>query len=154
MTPAINTLKKNKIIHTIHQYTHDPKHPSYGLEAAEKLGVDAKRIYKTLVAQIDNGILVVAIIPVEQQLNMKFTAKAAQAKKAAMADKKLVQKTTGYVLGGVSPVGQKKRLQTFLCHSAHQFDTIHVSAGKRGLEIELNPDDLLRVTGGSYANLY
>lgn len=153
MTPAINTLKRKKIAHTIHQYKHEPKHESYGLEAAEKLDINPKYIYKTLVVQTDSNTLVVAVIPVEQQLNMKLVAKAVQAKKATMADKNKVQKTTGYVLGGVSPVGQKKRLQTLLCQSAENIETIFVSAGKRGLEIELKPADLLSVTTGTYAVL-
>jgi len=153
MTPAINILKKKKISHQVHSYSHDGDHPSYGLEAAEKLGLNPEQVFKTLVAELGDGSLVVAIIPVNQMLSMKLLAKAAGAKKAAMADKGKVEKTTGYVLGGVSPLGQKKQLQTFVDTTAGSFATIHVSAGKRGLEIELSPNDLLKLTRGSLAAL-
>lgn len=153
MTPAINILKKKKISHRVHSYSHDGDHPSYGLEAAEKLGLNPEQVFKTLVAELGDGSLVVAIIPVSQMLNMKLLAKAAGAKKAAMADKAKVEKTTGYVLGGVSPLGQKKQLQTFVDATAGSFATIHVSAGRRGLEIELSPNDLLQLTRASLADL-
>lgn len=151
MTPAINAAKKQKIPFEVHQYTHDPNHSSYGMEAAEALGIDAERIFKTLVVQTDSGKLTVGIVPVSGQLNMKKIAKAAGAKKAAMADTGLVEKTTGYVLGGVSPLGQKKRLATIIDESAQNHSTIFVSAGRRGLEIELNPDDLCRLTSATFA---
>lgn len=153
MTPAINILKKKKIRHKVHSYTHDGDHPSYGLEAAEKLGLNPDQVFKTLVAELGDGTLVVAIIPVNQMLSMKLLAKAAGAKKATMADKAKVEKTTGYVLGGVSPLGQKKQLKTFLDTSAADFPAIHVSAGRRGLEIELNHQDLLALTRGNLAEL-
>ena len=152
MTPAINTAKKAKIPFTVHEYDHDPDCASYGLEAAEKLGVDPARVFKTLVADL-GGELVVAVIPVEAMLGLKSLARAAGAKKAAMADKGLVERATGYVLGGVSPLGQKKRLRTFIDASAQTLPTIHVSAGRRGLEIELAPGDLARLTGGRFAEL-
>ena len=152
MTPAINAAKKAKIPFTVHEYAHDPDCSSYGLEAAEKLGVDPARVFKTLVADL-GGELVVAVIPVEGMLGLKGLARAAGAKKAAMADKGLVERTTGYVLGGVSPLGQKKRLRTFIDSSAQALPTIHVSAGRRGLEIELAPEDLARLTGGRFAEL-
>ncbi len=154
MTPAINTVKKKKISHTIHQYSHDPGQQAYGEEAVEKLGLAADRVYKTLVCQIEPRELVVAVIPVKQQLNMKLLAKASGSKKAVMADKNEVQKVTGYVLGGVSPIGQKKRLRLFLAETALKQETIFVSGGKRGLEIELSADDLLNITGGSTATLF
>lgn len=153
MTPAIDLLKKKKITHTVHSYQHEPNHPSYGKEAAEKLGFPAQQVFKTLVAELGDGTLAVAIIPVDQMLGMKQLAKAASAKKAAMADRKMVEKTTGYVLGGVSPLGQKKLLKTILDSSAHDFATICVSAGRRGLEIELSPNDLLNLTRGITAPL-
>lgn len=153
MTPAINILKKKKISHKVHSYTHDGDHPSYGLEAAEKLGLNPEQVFKTLVAELGDGTLVVAIIPVNQMLSMKLLAKAAGAKKAAMADKAKVEKTTGYVLGGVSPLGQKKQLKTFMDSSAATFPTIHVSAGRRGLEIELSHSDLLTLTRGTLADI-
>ncbi len=153
MTPAINAAKKKKIAYKVHQYTHDPAHESYGKEAAEKLGLDEARVYKTLVVQLDNGNLAVAVIPVSSMLSMKQIAKAAGAKKAAMADKELVERSTGYVLGGVSPLGQKKRLVTIIDSSAKNFPSIFVSAGRRGLEIELAPTDLAALTGAAFAEL-
>ncbi len=152
MTPAINAAKKAKIPFTVHEYEHDPNCASYGLEAAEKLDIDPARVFKTLVADL-GGELVVAIIPVEAMLGLKHLAKAAGAKKAAMADKALVERTTGYVLGGVSPLGQKKRLRTFIDSSARNHPSIHVSAGRRGLEIELSPENLAGLTSAAFADL-
>lgn len=153
MTPAINRAKKAKIRHRIHEYAHDPGAESYGLEAATKLRVDPAQVFKTLVVSLDGLQLAVGIIPVESQLSMKLIARAAGAKKAEMADKQLVQRSTGYVLGGVSPLGQKKPLPTFLHDSAKSHDSLFVSAGRRGLEIELAPQDLLALTRGTFANL-
>lgn len=153
MTPAINSATKAKIPYQIHEYTHDPATESYGLEAAEKLGLEPKRVFKTLVVTLDGKSLAVAILPVESQLNMKLIARAAGAKKAAMADKNEVMRSSGYVLGGVSPLGQKKLLPTFLHNAAETEPTIFVSAGRRGLEIELAPQDLLRLTRGQFAPL-
>ncbi len=121
------------------------------MEAAEKLNIDVARVFKTLVLQLDDGKLTVGIVPVSGQLNLKQQAKAAGGKKAAMADAKLVEKSTGYVLGGVSPLGQKKRLATIIDSSATNYETILVSAGRRGLEIELSPDDLCRLTSAIFA---
>ncbi|UZD65887.1 Cys-tRNA(Pro) deacylase [Marinobacter sp. AN1] len=151
MTPAVDLVRKEGIAHTLHEYAHDPKSESYGTEAAEKLGLDPDQVFKTLVAETDTGELVVAIVPVSGSLNLKQLAKAARAKKAAMADKQKVQRTTGYVLGGVSPMGQKKALRTVIDESAQAFDSIHVSAGRRGLEIELAPADLADLTRASFA---
>jgi len=154
MTPAINQAQKAKIVYSIHEYTHSPScSNSYGLEAAEKLGIAPERVFKTLVVRLDDGRLVVGIIPVTSKLNMKNIAKGARAKKAAMADKALVIKTTGYVLGGVSPLGQKKKLPTFIDSSAAGFPTIYVSAGRRGLEIELRSEDLVKLTHGKVVTL-
>lgn len=153
MTPAITLARKCRIAHRIHEYLHDPASASYGLEAAEKLNLDPGQVYKTLVVQLDSGELAVGIIPVNRQLNLKQFAKAIGAKKAAMADAADVQRSTGYVLGGVSPLGQKKRLRTLIDASAAQRDTLFVSAGRRGLEIELAPADLGRLTGGLFAIL-
>lgn len=149
MTPAINYAKKHKISFTIHKYKHDAAHESYGLEAAEKLSLNPELVFKTLVTRLDRGELVVAILPVTQMLNLKALARACGAKKAVMADKGAVEKTTGYVLGGVSPLGQKKSLRTILDASAAGHPAIFVSAGRRGLEIELSPQDLLTHTAGS-----
>ncbi len=155
MTPAINLAKKKKVTHTIHQYEHDPRADSYGLEEAEVLGQDPKKVFKTLLFCLNGEPknLAVAIIPVDQKLNLKLAAKAAKGKKADMADPEIAQKTTGYVVGGISPLGQKKALPTFLHESATEQDTICVSAGKRGLEIELAPKDLLSLTRGQFAPL-
>jgi Cys-tRNA(Pro)/Cys-tRNA(Cys) deacylase len=132
---------------TTHTYAHDPKHESYGLEAAEALGLDPAIVFKTLVADVD-GRLTVAIVPVEHQLDLKALAKAVTGKRAQMADVKHAERTTGYVAGGISPLGQKKRLPTVLDDSALAHAAIHVSGGRRGLEIELAPADLLRLTDG------
>lgn len=155
MTPAINLAKKKKVAHTIHQYEHDPRADSYGLEAAEVLGQDPAKVFKTLLFSLNGEPknLAVAIIPVEQKLNLKLAAKAAKAKKAEMADADIAQKTTGYVVGGISPLGQKKALPTFIHVSAEQRQTMCVSAGKRGLEIELAPKDLAMLTRAQFAQL-
>ncbi|GGY60589.1 Cys-tRNA(Pro) deacylase [Marinobacter zhanjiangensis] len=153
MTPAIDLARQVGITHQVHEYDHDPKSDSYGTEAAEKLGVDPDQVFKTLVVETDAGELVVAIVPVSNSLNLKRVAKAAKAKKVVMADKQKVQRTTGYVLGGVSPLGQKKALKTVIDESAQTFDTIHVSAGRRGLEIELAPADLASLTRASFATI-
>ncbi len=153
MTPAINLVRKHNIPHRLHEYAHDPAHPSYGQEAADKLGVPPPQVFKTLVAKLDGRQLVVAVIPVSTQLNMKHLARAAAGKKAEMADKAEVQRVTGYVLGGVSPLGQKKILPTYIDQSANAFDTIYISAGRRGLEIELDPDDLQTMLSATFVNL-
>lgn len=153
MTPAINTVKKAKIVHAIHEYSHDPASQSYGSEAAEKLGIPEERVFKTLVVSLDRKQLAVAVVPVSSMLSMKLVAKAAGAKKADMADQIEVERATGYVLGGVSPLGQKKRLPTFIDETAKEFPTIYVSAGRRGLEIELHAEDLKNLTSAAFANL-
>lgn len=153
MTPAINAAKKARVPHQIHEYSHDPASESYGLEAADKLGVDPRQVFKTLVVAVDGSELVVAVVPVSAMLSMKAVARAAGAKKAAMADKQVVQRSSGYVLGGVSPLGQKKRLKTFIDDSAQQFDTVFVSAGRRGLDIELAPGDLAQLTSARFVPL-
>jgi len=153
MTPAIKILQQAQTPFTAHEYRHDPSAASYGLEAAEKLGVDPLRVFKTLVVVFDNGDYAVAVLPVSAQLGMKQVARAAGAKKAAMADGQQVQRMTEYLLGGVSPIGQKKRLRTFIDSSAQQFDRVYVSAGRRGLEIELGAADLQRHTGAQFVEL-
>ena len=153
MTPGINVAKKARVPHRIHEYDHDPNSESYGTEAAEKTGADPARVFKTLVASVDNRELVVGVLPVTEMLSMKLIARAAGGKKATMADKQEVQRATGYVLGGVSPLGQKRRLRTFIDQSARNFDTIYVSAGRRGLEIELAPEDLANLTSAQFTDL-
>jgi len=157
MTPAIKLAKKNKIAHTVHEYSHDSdavgSGESYGQEAADKMGVAPDQVFKTLVVMLETKELVVAIIPVSSMLSMKQIAKAAKAKKAVMANKQDVERSTGYVLGGVSPLGQKKRLRTFIDNTAQDFTTVFVSAGKRGLEIELTPTDLAQLLSAHFSEL-
>ena len=153
MTPGINQAIKHKVLHSIHEYSHDESSESYGLEAADKLGVHQNIVFKTLVVTLDNKALVVAIIPVSSKLSMKLVAKVLGAKKAIMADKSDVERSTGYILGGVSPLGQKKRLKTIIDSSALHYSTIFVSAGRRGLEIELSPVDLTKLTNGKIADI-
>jgi Cys-tRNA(Pro)/Cys-tRNA(Cys) deacylase len=141
-TPAIVAAEKAGVAFSVHEYEHDPKAPSYGLEAADELGVDPARVFKTLVADVD-GAYTVAIVPVEAELDLK-----ALGKRAAMAKPADAERITGYVTGGISPLGQRRRLATVLDESALAHATIHVSAGRRGLEIELAPADLLTLTGG------
>ncbi|MCK5810134.1 MAG: Cys-tRNA(Pro) deacylase [Cocleimonas sp.] len=153
MTPAINTAKNAKIAYTVHRYDHDPSRESYGLEAADKLGVSEKRVFKTLVVKMENKELVVGIVPVSSKLNMKLIAKVLGFKKATMAEASAVERSSGYVLGGVSPLGQKKTLKTIVDSSALELPTIFVSAGRRGLEIELKPEDLLSLVKGTQAKI-
>ncbi|MDX3130444.1 Cys-tRNA(Pro) deacylase [Streptomyces europaeiscabiei] len=144
-TPATVALSAAGVEFTVHAYEHDPAHPSYGEEAAEAMGVSPERVFKTLVADVD-GTLVVAVVPVAGSLDLKSLATAVGGKRAAMADPTLAERTTGYVRGGISPLGQRKKLRTVLDASADAHDTICVSAGRRGLEVELAPQDLLKLT--------
>jgi Cys-tRNA(Pro)/Cys-tRNA(Cys) deacylase len=149
-TPATDAAKRAGVVHTIHEYAHDPAAASYGLEAADSLGIEPARVFKTLLAAAGN-VLVVAIVPVTGQLDVKALATAHGVKAMTMADPTAAERATGYVVGGISPLGQRKRHATFLDESAELFDTIYVSAGRRGLEIELSAADLLALTGGSLA---
>lgn len=153
MTPAINTAKKANIHFDIHEYQHDAASESYGLEAAEKLGIAAEQVFKTLVVKLDGKALAVGIVPVTMQLGLKQIAKVAGAKKAVMAVPAEVERATGYVLGGVSPLGQKKRLVTYIDASAKAFSSVYVSAGRRGLEIELAANDLAMLCQADFAPL-
>ncbi|WP_339617948.1 Cys-tRNA(Pro) deacylase [uncultured Gilvimarinus sp.] len=155
MTPAIDLLSKTNANFTLREYQPDPNASSYGLEAAQKLGVTPGKVFKTLVvADTTPGkksVLVVGIVPVNGSLNLKTLARAAGRKKLNMAAPVDVQRATGYVMGGVSPLGQKKRLPIYVDSSAQEHDTVYISAGKRGLEIELTPADLCRLTGATLA---
>ncbi|WP_171115266.1 MULTISPECIES: Cys-tRNA(Pro) deacylase [Streptomyces] len=149
-TPATVALTAAGVEFTIHSYDHDPSHPSYGEEAAEAMGVSPDRVFKTLVADVD-GTLTVAVVPVAGTLDLKALASAVGGKKATMADPSLAERTTGYVRGGISPLGQRRKLPTVLDASASAHATICVSAGRRGLEVELSPDDLAKLTEATLA---
>ena len=149
-TPATVALTRAGIAFRALSYEHDPRAAAYGLEAAEKLGLDPDRVFKTLLASVD-GALAVGIVPVAMQLDLKALAQALGGKRAEMADPALAERKTGYVVGGISPIGQKALLPTVLDESAILAETIFVSGGRRGLDLELAPDDLLAVTGGRYA---
>lgn len=153
MTPAIDLLKKNRAEHRVHSYQHDPKSASYGLEAAEKLGLDPARVFKTLLASTERNELVVAVVPVAGTLDLKALAQAAGAKKMEMADPAAAQRATGYLVGGISPLGQKRRLRTFIDVSARAHPTVYVSAGRRGLEVELAAEVLAEHTAASFADI-
>lgn len=153
MTPAIEAARNAGIRHAVHEYAHDPGGESYGFEAAHKLGLDEGCVFKTLVVVHEGTELAVGIVPVSSMLSMKRMARALGTKKVAMADTAAVERSTGYVPGGISPLGQRKKLRTVLDVSAMEYETIYVSAGRRGLEIELAPRDLLALTGGITASL-
>ena len=151
MTPAIALLEKQKIKFEILSYQHDANYGHYGLEAVEKLNLNSEQVFKTLVLETHEGELIVAITPVSQQVNLKQLAKVAKTKKMALAAPQKVNVSTGYILGGVSPIGQKKRLKTYIHSSASEFEIIYVSAGKRGLELKLAIDDVAELTKATFA---
>lgn len=153
MTPGIKAADRAGIVYTLHHYQHHPEAQSWGREAADKLGLEADRVFKTLVASVDGNELVVGLVPVNAMLSLKQLARAAGGKKAEMADRQTVERSTGYVLGGVSALGQKKPLRTFIDESAQGLETMFISAGRRGLEIELSPAALTAVTEGAFAPL-
>ncbi|MTD12989.1 Cys-tRNA(Pro) deacylase [Nakamurella sp. YIM 132087] len=149
-TPAIAVLLQGKIPHTVRTYEHDPRTTAFGDEAVRALGQDPERVFKTLVASVD-GRLVVGVVPVAAHLDLKALAAAVGGKKVAMAPVAEAERSSGYVAGGISPLGQRKRLPTVLDSSAAGFETIFVSAGRRGLQVELSAADLLRACGGTSA---
>lgn len=150
-TPATARLAAAGIAFTAHPYAHDPAAGSYGLEAAAALGVAPERVFKTLLVQSDRGDLAVGMVPVDRQLDLKLIAAALGVKKVSMADPVVAERVTGYVVGGISPVGQKRSLPTVLDVTAEHNATVFVSGGRRGLDIELTPADLLAVTFGQTA---
>lgn len=156
VTPAIKLLQKRRIDHEVVGYDHDPAADSYGLEAVEALGLDPATVFKTLLADVSGSKgseTVVAVVPVERRLNLKSLARLAGAKRATMADPGMAERSTGYVVGGISPLGQRKRLRTFIDASAAGLDRLHVSAGRRGLEIALNPGDLADLLDAAFGDL-
>ena len=151
-TPATVALTRAGVTFTEHAYEHDPAVASYGTEAAAVLGLDPARVFKTLFVSVDSR-LVVGIVPVSGQLDLKAVAAAVGGKKAVMADPAAAERATGYVVGGISPVGQKRAHPTVLDASALAFDTVYVSGGRRGLDLGLSPVDLVRVTGATVATI-
>jgi Cys-tRNA(Pro)/Cys-tRNA(Cys) deacylase len=151
VTPAIDLLRRLRIEHTIEEYDHDPDHPSYGDEAAEALGLDPDSVFKTLLVTLDDGSHAVAVVPVGARLDLKAIAAAAGAKKAAMTDPAVAERRTGYVVGGISPFGQKRVLPTFVDEWATALDVIHCSGGRRGLEIGVAPDAFVDALGAEFA---
>lgn len=152
MTPATKLLKANKIDFSIHEYEHDANAKSFGLEAAEKLNLRVEEVFKTLLVTDEKNYFV-AILPVHHQLNLKKVAQAVGAKKLKMSDPKEAERLTGYLVGGISPVGQKKRLKTVIDQSAVQLEKLYVSGGKRGLDIGLKPQDLAKVLSATFADV-
>lgn len=148
-TPATVMLRAAGIPFTAHTYAHNPATANYGLEAAAALELDPDRVFKTLLAAAD-GRLVVGIVPVTGMLDLPSLAATVSAKRAVMADPAVAERKTGYVVGGISPIGQKVALPTVLDETATLWDTIYVSGGRRGFDIELTPDDLVRATNGLY----
>ncbi len=155
MTPAINLLKKSSVTFQIHEYKHDPQSGAYGLEAIDALQLEPARVFKTLLVMLDGNArnLGVAIIPAADKLDLKAVAKAVRAKKIVMADPAQAERVTGYLVGGISPLGQKRLLPTVLDDSALQFESIFVSGGRRGLEIELSPESLVELCKASVSSL-
>jgi len=155
MTPAITALKRARLAFEVLEYQHDPDAPSYGEEAAEALGLEPSQVFKTLLVSLSGhkSPLAVAVVPVTHQLSLKAIARAVGAKKAAMADTAVAEKTTGYIVGGISPIGQKKALPTVIDASAEALDKLHVSAGRRGLEVALTPADLAKITRARFFDI-
>ena len=152
MTPATKLLKANEIDFSIHEYEHDANVKSFGLEAAEKLNLRVEEVFKTLLVTDEKNYFV-AILPVHHQLNLKKVAQAVGAKKLKMSDPKDAERLTGYLVGGISPIGQKKRLKTVIDQSAVQLEKLYVSGGKRGLDIGLKPQDLAKVLSATFADV-
>jgi Cys-tRNA(Pro)/Cys-tRNA(Cys) deacylase len=151
-TPAMTQLERSGVRYTLHPYEHNPSARSYGLEAAEALGVPPERVFKTLLAEVD-GELVVAVVPVGGSLELKALASAHGGKRAGMAASAAAERATGYVVGGISPLGQRRRLPTVVDISAMECETIYISAGRRGLDVELAPADLIRLTAAKTARI-
>ena len=152
-TTATIALERAKIPFALHEYTHDPRADSFGLEASAALGVPPERLFKTLVATVDGGALAVGVVPVNRHLDLKALAAAVGGKKAIMAEAAVAERATGYVVGGISPVGQKRRLPIVIDASALEFTAVLCSAGRRGLQMEIAPADLIKATGAKVAGI-
>jgi len=152
MTPAVVALRKAGVGFVVHEYEHDPRAASFGLEAADALRVDPDRVFKTLLADLD-GTLVVGIVPVTVQLDLKALARALGGSRAAMADVAHAERATGYVAGGISPFGQKRGHRTAVDETAQLWETVYVSGGRRGLDVEVAPADLVEVTGATLSDI-
>ena len=153
MTPAVKVLKRHKVNYELLSYQHDVKSAAYGLEVVEKLQLNAEQVFKTLVIITDCQQLVVALVPVNKKLNFKNMAKVLSVKKVKMADVKQVENSTGYILGGVSPLGQKRALHTVIDKNAQNFELIYISGGKRGLEVALSPHDLAALSKAIFSRI-
>ena len=149
-TPATTALTAAGAAFTVHEYDHDPRSESYGEDAAHALGIEPARVFKTLFADVD-GALVVGVVPVTGQLDLKALARAVEGRKATMADPRAAERATGYVVGGISPLGQRKAHPTVVDESAMAHPTVFVSAGRRGMEVELAPAELVRLTAARLA---
>jgi len=163
-TPAITLLTRERVAHSTHSYSVDADTPNYGAAVADALGVDQARVFKTLVTTVfyaaapqaslaGDGALIVAVVPVTGDVDLKALATAAGGKRATMADRALAERTTGYVRGGISPLGQRKRLMTVIDDSATEHESVYVSAGRRGLQVQLSPAELIRLTGAVTARI-
>jgi Cys-tRNA(Pro)/Cys-tRNA(Cys) deacylase len=154
LTPAVKFLEKQGVTHTVHRYELGESHAgTYGEAVAKAIGAEPQRVFKTLIAQLDSGELVVAVVPVSSTLDLRALAAAAGAKSAAMAPPQAAEKATGYVTGGISPFGQRKMLRTFVDGSLETFPKVFVSAGRRGLQVEVDSSDLVRLCQASVAEL-
>lgn len=152
MTPAIRLLKKQNIAHSVHEYEHDPSNSNFGLEACEKLGLSADEVFKTLLTT-DSKQYFVAILPVQNTLNLKKMASAVGVKKLSMANPNDAERITGYIVGGISPIAQKRRLKTVIHTNAEQLDKMYVSGGRRGLDVGLAPDDLAQLLSAGFVDI-
>ena len=153
-TPATTLLDRESVPYTVHAYVHDPSVENYGMEAAEAIGVPASRVFKTLLVSTGEpgpAALVVGIVPVDRSLDLKAMASALGLKKVEMADPAVAERRTGYVVGGISPLAQRNRSRTLLDASALVHETVYVSGGHRGLDLELAPADLQRLTEAEVA---
>jgi Cys-tRNA(Pro)/Cys-tRNA(Cys) deacylase len=149
-TPATAALARAKVVHRLHPYRVDVDTPNYWAAVADHLGIAPERVFKTLVADVD-GSLTVAVVPVSGDVDLKALAAAVEGKRATLADRQMAERATGYVRGGISPLGQRKQLPTVIDGTATTHSTIYVSAGRRGLQVELDPADLVRLTGARVA---